>query len=211
MSGPDSELSLIERAVAGDRVALSQLLLLHFNALHQHVESRISHRLQGLMRADDVLQQTFVRAAQAIGTFELRHAGAFRGWLRTIADNLVRDAEKRRRRERRFPAFCGAGRWRADGHDAGSARPTAGIGDVSQSPRRSGARRCAPCRRRWPDSRTINAKYCGGGICWGSPSNRLPPPRGGRAMPCAACAIERGRTCALPWGDHRCTLRTECP
>ena len=63
------------------------------------------------MRADDVLQQTFVRAAQAIGTFEPRHADAFRGWLRTIADNLVRDAEKRRRRERRFPAFL----WRVGG------------------------------------------------------------------------------------------------
>ena len=35
----------------------------------------------------------------------MRHPDAFRSWLRTIADNLVRDAEKRRRRERRFPAF----------------------------------------------------------------------------------------------------------
>lgn len=105
MSGTDSESSLVSRAAAGDRAALSQLLLLHFDDLHQHVESRISPRLQGLMRADDILQQTFLRAAQAIGTFELRHADAFRGWLRTIADNLVRDAEKRRRRERRFPAF----------------------------------------------------------------------------------------------------------
>ena len=75
MSGAESELSLIDRAVAGDRVALSQLLLLHFDVLHQHVESRISHRLQGLMRADDILQQTFVRAAQAISTFEPRHRG----------------------------------------------------------------------------------------------------------------------------------------
>ena len=121
MSGVESELSLINRAVAGDRVALSQLLLLHFDVLHQHVESRISHRLQGLMRADDILQQTFVRAAQAISSFEPRHPEAFRGWLRTIADNLVRDAEKRRRRERRFPAFP----WRAAGGDAQDATPGA--------------------------------------------------------------------------------------
>ncbi|MHB8969852.1 MAG: sigma-70 family RNA polymerase sigma factor [Pirellulaceae bacterium] len=105
MSGADAESALVSRAVSGDRAALSQLLLLHFDDLHQHVESRISPRLQGLMRADDILQQTFLRAAQAIGTFEPRHADALRGWLRTIADNLVRDAEKRRRRERRFPAF----------------------------------------------------------------------------------------------------------
>ncbi|MHB0956953.1 MAG: sigma-70 family RNA polymerase sigma factor [Pirellulaceae bacterium] len=105
MSGAELESSLLDRAVAGDRAALSQLLLVHFDDLHQHVESRISPRLQGLMRADDILQQTFLRAAQAIGTFEPRHGGAFRGWLRTISDNLVRDAEKRRRRERRFPVF----------------------------------------------------------------------------------------------------------
>jgi len=104
MSEAESELSLVDRAVAGDRVALSQLLLLHFDVLHRHVESRISQQLQGLIRADDILQQTFVRAAQAIGTFRPRRRGAFRAWLRTIADNLVRDAEKRRRRERRLPA-----------------------------------------------------------------------------------------------------------
>jgi DNA-directed RNA polymerase specialized sigma24 family protein len=74
MSGADSESSLVRRAVAGDRAALSQLLLVHFDDLHRHVESRISPQLQGLMRADDILQQTFLRAAQAIGTFELRHA-----------------------------------------------------------------------------------------------------------------------------------------
>jgi RNA polymerase sigma-70 factor (ECF subfamily) len=119
MSGAESEISLIDRAVSGDQVALSQLLLQHFDLLHQHVESRISHRLQGLMRADDILQQTFVRAAQAIGTFEPRHPDAFRGWLRTIADNLVRDAEKRRRREKRFPAFL----WRVTGGDPPGTTP----------------------------------------------------------------------------------------
>lgn len=129
-----SESALIERAVGGDRVALSQLLLLHYDALHQHVEARISHRLQGLMRADDVLQQTFVRAAQAIGTFELRHADAFRGWLRAIADNLVRDAEKRRRRERRFSAFF----WRgaADGSGGGTPGMIEHMPDCLTSPSR---------------------------------------------------------------------------
>jgi RNA polymerase sigma-70 factor, ECF subfamily len=114
-----SEPELIQRAVTGDRVALAQLLLLHYDALHAHVESRISHRLQGLMRADDVLQQAFVRAAQAIGTFQPRQADSFRGWLWKIADNLLRDAEKRRRRERRFPAFL----WRRSGGDLPDATP----------------------------------------------------------------------------------------
>ncbi len=101
MSVVESESELVRRAVAGDRASLSQLLLLCYDDLHRHVELRISQNLQSLMRADDILQQTFVRAAQAIQSFEYRHDGALRGWLRTIADNLLRDAEKRRRRERR--------------------------------------------------------------------------------------------------------------
>jgi RNA polymerase sigma-70 factor, ECF subfamily len=95
------ESELICLAVGGDRVALAQLLLRHYDPLQAYVESRISRRLQGLVRAEDILQQTFLRAAQRVSSFEVRGTGAFRGWLFTIAANLVRDAEKRRRRERR--------------------------------------------------------------------------------------------------------------
>jgi len=101
MSAVESASHLIDEAIEGDRASLAQLLLLHYDALYRHIDMRISHDLQGLVRADDVLQQTFVRAAHAIAAFEPRHENAFRGWLKTIADNLVRDAEKRRRRERR--------------------------------------------------------------------------------------------------------------
>ena len=107
MTGNDSDQELLRRAVGGDRASLSQLLLLHYDELNRHISSRISKNLQGLIRADDILQMTFVRAAQAIETFQPKHEGAFRGWLRTIADNLVRDAERRRRRERRLPAGRG--------------------------------------------------------------------------------------------------------
>ncbi len=105
MSGAEEQSALLERAQAGDRAALVQLLLIQFDELRQHVETRISPRLQGLLRADDILQQAFVRAVQGLSGCEFNSPAAFRGWLRTIADNLVRDAEKRRRRERRLPSF----------------------------------------------------------------------------------------------------------
>ncbi len=97
----ESELDLVRAAVAGDRASLAQLLLLHYDALYWHIDLRISKDLQGLIRADDILQQTFVRATKAITSFEIRPDATLCGWLKTIADNLVRDAEKRRRRERR--------------------------------------------------------------------------------------------------------------
>ena len=101
MADDDSLASLVLRASAGERAALSQLLLAHYDGLYGRVRSRISKELQGLISPEDILHQTFVRVAQKIGSFELRHSGAFRGWLETIADNLLRDAERRRQRERR--------------------------------------------------------------------------------------------------------------
>lgn len=101
MSTERIEAQLVASAAAGNREALSELLLLHYDFLRGHVARRISHDLQGLLRAEDVLHQAFVQAAGALHTFRARHTGGFRAWLRTIADNVLRDAEKRRRRERR--------------------------------------------------------------------------------------------------------------
>jgi RNA polymerase sigma-70 factor (ECF subfamily) len=56
------------------------------------------------MLADDILQQTFVRAAQGIKNFQDREPGSLRGWLKKIATNLIKDAQKRRGRERRATA-----------------------------------------------------------------------------------------------------------
>lgn len=101
MSSGCLELDLLGRAVDGDRAALSQLLLLHYDGLQRHIAARIRGDLERLILADDLLHQTLVRASQAIGRYQPRHEGAFRAWLHTIADNLIKDAEKRRRRERR--------------------------------------------------------------------------------------------------------------
>jgi RNA polymerase sigma-70 factor (ECF subfamily) len=115
----DSEADLIRQAVAGDRVALSQLLLIHHDGLKHHISGMITTNLQGLISADDILHQTFVRAAQSVHSFQPRHDSAFGGWLQTIASNLVKDAAKRRRRERR--ASPGQGRKPAVGDDSSMA------------------------------------------------------------------------------------------
>ncbi len=101
MSDEFSESALVQQAIAGDRIALSQLLLIHYDDLQRHVIQQLSRDTHELLSPDDILQQTFVRAALAIGGFDPRTNGAFRAWMLTIAGNLVRDAQKRRRRERR--------------------------------------------------------------------------------------------------------------
>ncbi|MCB9938292.1 MAG: RNA polymerase sigma factor [Planctomycetaceae bacterium] len=101
MPDHDLEPELIQRAIVGDRVALSQLLLIHHDSLRRHIVHESAGQQLGVMLADDILQQTFVRAAQGIKAFEDREVGSLRAWLKTIAANLIKDAQKRRSRERR--------------------------------------------------------------------------------------------------------------
>ncbi|MBC8355919.1 MAG: RNA polymerase sigma factor [Planctomycetes bacterium] len=104
MPNRDLEPELIQRAIAGDRASLSQLLLFHHDPLRRHIVHESTGQQLGVMLVDDILQQTFVRAAQSIKTFENREASSLRGWLKTIATNLIKDARKRRGRERRAAA-----------------------------------------------------------------------------------------------------------
>jgi RNA polymerase sigma factor (sigma-70 family) len=97
----EAESVLVQRAVAGDRLALSELLLAGYDDLRRHVVHLLARDSHEPNSADDILQQTFVRAALAVHRFEHRTGVSFRAWLQTIAGNLVRDAQKRHRRERR--------------------------------------------------------------------------------------------------------------
>lgn len=107
MAPDNRETKLIQEAVAGDRTALSQLLLLHHDTLQRHIARQIASASLAVVQAEDILQQTFVRAAHGIKSFEVRGPGAFRGWLKTIATNLIKDAQKRQHRERRGPRIQG--------------------------------------------------------------------------------------------------------
>lgn len=100
MSPAPSQQSLIEQAAAGDRVALEQLLLHYHDRLARHVARHFPDELKGVLDTEDILHQTYVRVFRAIGTFEARSEHAFYAWLKTIATNQLRDAGRRRRRER---------------------------------------------------------------------------------------------------------------
>lgn len=96
----DSESDLIRQATLGDRAALAQLLFDHHDVLQRHIARRLSAGAPGVVLAEDILQQTFVRAAGGITSFAGTQAG-FRAWLTTIATRLILDARKRHHRERR--------------------------------------------------------------------------------------------------------------
>ena len=88
------ETTLLPRAVAGDRAALAQLLLLHHDAVRRHIDRRLADASLTVVQGDDILQQTFVRAAQGIKRFEVRSGGGFRSWLKTVTRNTWLNLQK---------------------------------------------------------------------------------------------------------------------
>jgi len=169
MSAGNLESELLRRAVGGDRASLAELLLLHYDGLQRHVGRRIRAadgapaRTERLLSADDVLHQTLVRAAQRISTFRPRQEGTFRAWLFTIADNLIKDAEKRRRRERRAGVEGGPGRPPGQsGSWAALVERIAGDGTTAsaKTQRRENARRLQAALAALPDDyRNVIERY----------------------------------------------------
>ena len=97
--------SLIEHTLAGNRQAFRLLVLRYQRPLF---------RFLGLLgirgaRAEDVAQETFLRAFKALGTFDPARA-AFSTWLFTIAKRLAIGEWRRARQEQRAPAELGEAR-----------------------------------------------------------------------------------------------------
>jgi len=92
---------LIARAVAGDEVALSQLLYRHHGRLATEVGGKLPADLQGSVSAEDIVQETFVVAFQRIGSFNPQDHERFYSWLAVIARNRLMDAIKAHRADKR--------------------------------------------------------------------------------------------------------------
>jgi RNA polymerase sigma-70 factor (ECF subfamily) len=86
------EHALLARARRGDRDAFTALVAQHRRALHVHC-----YRMLGsLQDAEDLVQETLVRAWLALERFE--HRSSVRAWLYRIATNACLDALKHRKR-----------------------------------------------------------------------------------------------------------------
>ncbi|MFQ5413765.1 MAG: RNA polymerase sigma factor [Phycisphaerae bacterium] len=97
MAGEGCESGLVERAAAGDTVALTQLLTASRGALGAYVAVRLPAELQGVVDADDIVQETYVEVFRHIGRFKPEGAYAFERWLATIAIRKLHEAVRRRR------------------------------------------------------------------------------------------------------------------
>jgi RNA polymerase sigma-70 factor (ECF subfamily) len=84
---------LVERAQQGDRDALEELYLIHFDRIYGYLHMSVGNRHD----AEDLTTQTFVKMLESIGRFKWQSA-PFSAWLFRIAHNLAMDHFRARRR-----------------------------------------------------------------------------------------------------------------
>ena len=91
----DVELKLVTLAQAGDRGALEEIVrrTSRFLFAHLYYEVRDPHR------AEDLLQETWLRAYASLD--RLKNAPQLRGWLLTIARNVLTDDARYHGRRKR--------------------------------------------------------------------------------------------------------------
>jgi RNA polymerase sigma-70 factor (ECF subfamily) len=97
---------LVERAQHGEREALEELYLLHFDRIYSYLHLSVGNRHD----AEDLTTQTFLRMLEAIGRFRWREV-PFSAWLFRIAHNLAMDhfrANRRVQTEENVPEPAGS-------------------------------------------------------------------------------------------------------
>jgi RNA polymerase sigma-70 factor (ECF subfamily) len=103
MTGPDERApardsnehvrALVERGQHGDREALEELYLIHFDRIYSYLHVSVGNRHD----AEDLTTQTFLKMLEKIGSFKWQSA-PFSAWLFRIAHNLAMDHFRARRR-----------------------------------------------------------------------------------------------------------------
>jgi len=91
----------LKKAIAGDRKSF-ELLLAEVGSEVRNTLS-ITEKWRSVLDADDVMQVTYMEAFMRVGRFSGDDVGAFRAWLRQIAQNNLRDAIKGLERDKRPP------------------------------------------------------------------------------------------------------------
>jgi RNA polymerase sigma-70 factor, ECF subfamily len=85
--------ALVDRAQKGERAALEELYLIHFDRIYSYLHVSVGNRHD----AEDLTTQTFLKMLESIGKFRWQSA-PFSAWLFRIAHNLAMDHFRANRR-----------------------------------------------------------------------------------------------------------------
>lgn len=96
-----SSLTLLERAQAGDRVALNSLIARYLPRLQRWATGRLPRWARDMADTQDLVQETLFQTFKRIERFDPRGEGALQAYLRQAVLNRIR--EELRRTKRRPP------------------------------------------------------------------------------------------------------------
>ncbi|HET9261712.1 MAG TPA: sigma-70 family RNA polymerase sigma factor [Vicinamibacterales bacterium] len=97
-SGVESTVYLIQRAKAGDRVALDRLFARYAEPLQRWTSGRLPKWARDIADTDDLVQETLLQTFKRIGEFEPRGPGALQAYLRQAILNRIREELRRKGR-----------------------------------------------------------------------------------------------------------------
>src|SRR5579862_7449273 len=101
MDSATTTFDLLQQARSGDREALSQAFERSRRRLAILVHFKLSPHARRFSEAEDVVQETMLRAWRDLDGFRYESAGAFLRWLSAIADHVIIDRVRYQSRERR--------------------------------------------------------------------------------------------------------------
>jgi RNA polymerase sigma-70 factor, ECF subfamily len=101
MQSPTTTFLLLEKAKAGDDLALSHAFERTRRRLAILVHCKLSSRTRSFSEVEDIVQETCLRAFRDIHSFTYQSPGAFMRWLSTIADHVIVDQVRHQNRARR--------------------------------------------------------------------------------------------------------------
>jgi len=93
-----SEENLVRQAVDGNQQAFTRLYDEHFDRIYRYIYFRVSNQAE----AEDLTQEVFLKALQAIGSYKWRDL-PFAAWLFRIAHNQVIDHLRKQSKQKKAP------------------------------------------------------------------------------------------------------------
>ena len=99
MLSPTSTFDLLEQARSGNQQALSRAFEKYRRRLAVLVHFKLGSSAREFADAEDVVQETCLRAFRDIGNFSYQSPGSFFRWLSAIADHVIIDQVRYQNRE----------------------------------------------------------------------------------------------------------------
>ena len=96
---PESTGELLDRARAGDAVALERLCARHLHPLRRWATGRLPRWARSTADTDDLVQDVVIQTLKKIDAFVYRRPGALQAYLRQSVLNRIRDEVRRAARQ----------------------------------------------------------------------------------------------------------------